>query len=293
MINTKEKIQFQAINLLKVDSSNKEDLEIYFQKLKLKKVSRDQEHLEEVFVYNESSNSKKPLIIVGGMGAVAGFSCFLQAIKANSEQKIILVQATQMPDRTSLILGKLNKNLDESRSFMFAYLDSIFDYLQKDLKFKTGTLVFACNTFHYFVDKINFRNYDFLSIVDATINKILGEKIQGNILNLYTEGTKTSGVYSQKMKENKIDFIEPSNYLQENLTKVIYENIKKSDYKSFDENVSLFLNWYLENQKEIGAILLGCTEIPILFSLLKEKGILFEDKVLLEPFEIAINKFLA
>lgn len=196
----------------------------------------------------------KTLGIIGGMGPMATADLFMKIIsltKSGRDQDhihIIIDNKPSIPDRTSFILGagdNPEKDLIESAKMLE----------------KSGAhfLAMACNTAHYFYDAIRKEvNIPFLSMVDETAKSIIGEK---KVALMATKGTYKGEIYSKVFKTYGIDVFEPEDFIKDIINKIIYDYKagRAIEQKEIDAIISYF------DDNNIKKIILGCTELPIIF----------------------------
>lgn len=125
-------------------------------------------------------------------------------------------------------------------------------------------IVIACNTVQFLLDKIRASvNIPIIGIADVTA-KYLTDKGFNRIGILATKATIEKGVYTQAMKTNNIELIEPSVNDQEVVTKVIMNQLAgKADEKDTQE-----LKGVINNLRNNGAeaVILACTDLPLVIA---------------------------
>jgi len=121
-------------------------------------------------------------------------------------------------------------------------------------------LVMPCNTAHYFFDDVKKEvSIPFLSIIEETAKKVKSKKYKKVGL-LATETTIKYKIYNQIFNEYGIDIVVPKE--QDKLTKIIL-NILAGKKLEKDKNELKKIIKELKNNG-IKAIILGCTDLPIL-----------------------------
>lgn len=192
--------------------------------------------------------------VIGGLGPMAT-STFLEMIIDNTDAScdqehvdLLVYQYSSIPDRTSYILGD-SENDPSVKMIEAAKL------LEKN---NCSFIVVPCNTATYFYDKIEKSvNVPVINIVEET-SKICQIYGYNKIGLMATEGTINSGVYKNYLRDKL--FI-PSNDIQERITSLIYDNVKKNICPSKDEFNSI-VNYFYDNG--CNAIITGCTELSVL-----------------------------
>lgn len=202
----------------------------------------------------------KTIGVIGGMGPLAAARLFQRIViltKANCDNEhipLIIDNNTCIPDRTKHILGNGDSPVDEMvKSAM--RLENM----------GAEAIIIACNTAHY--------HYD--SIVEAVkipvINMIeeTAKYIQKNFPDvkcaglLATEGTCKAGIYSKVFERFGLGLIMPEPEEQQHIMDLIY------DVKSYGEDINPEnTRKVVANLEKRGAqvMILGCTELPIVFS---------------------------
>jgi aspartate racemase len=202
----------------------------------------------------------KTIGIIGGMGPLAAARLFQRIVvltKATSDNEhipMIIDNNTCIPDRTKHILYNGENPLEE-----MVKSASRLELMGVD------AIIIACNTAHYHYDDI------VRSVKIPVINMIeeTAKYIQKNFSDakcaglLATEGTCKSGIYGRVFEKFGLGLVTPEPEEQKHITDLIY------DVKSYGEDVNP------ENAAKVVAalekrgaqvIILGCTELPIVFS---------------------------
>ena len=205
--------------------------------------------------------------IIGGMGPEATAEIFQRIIsktKADEDQdhmRICVLNDSNIPDRTKFILEEGENPLP--------YLKKAVKQL---LKLKVKSFIIACNTAHYFVDKLDYNHHKitFYSIVDETIEHINRHYSGYPICLLATNGTIKTKVYSKKLDELSIKQISLNETNQEKIMSAI--NMTKAGFpkqeiiKTLEEVMS-----QTNIQEEKCLFVLGCTELSLYRTELSKK----------------------
>jgi aspartate racemase len=201
---------------------------------------------------------KKKLGILGGMGSYATqvfFKNILDHTKVecdNDHLDILIYNHSSIPDRTEYILSGRE--------------DELFAILLEDCKMLQNMgcehIAISCNTSHYFADRLQ-ENIDIpiINMVRETVNDIYSKtkKIK-KIGIMATKGTVTSDIYGKECRKLGIEAVYPSDEMQEKVTDIIYNQIKRSlhgNYEQFLEISEELLNMGAE------VIVLSCTELSV------------------------------
>ena len=212
--------------------------------------------------------------VLGGMGSFATLHFFEALLKAFPAQKewdrprILIDNRCTMPSRVRAVLegyqyDRLVAELTETNIF-----DNIkgmlTDSVSSLLKAGATKLILACNTSHCFLPDI-YRNVPeaegkIISIIDACCERIAsaGEK---EVSLIASEGTIQSGVFAKGLAPYGIKVRSPENeqYLMQ---RELIEAVKQDQIT--DETIQKFIA--LVKSFSGDALILGCTEFPVLFS---------------------------
>lgn len=204
--------------------------------------------------------SKKIIGIVGGMGPEATADLFMKVIKCTPVEKdqdhirVIIDSNTNIPDRTKAILG--------------VGPDPVQDMQESVDKLTTAgaeILIMPCNTAHYFYSQLNTgETVTFLHMMNETV-KYIKEKYphMKNIGVLATTGTLQSKLYHQALERENLVCLTPQQEDQQKVMDAIYATwgIKAGYY----DRARCLLTEVGESLVQQGAeaVILGCTEIPL------------------------------
>lgn len=204
----------------------------------------------------------KTIGILGGMGPEATLLFYEKIIKftkAKKDQEHIptfIYSNTKIPDRTSCILkGKHQKIIKELQTSAKVLENS-----------GASLITIPCNTSHYYLKEIKasvkIPVLDMISETAQHINK--NYKKERKIGLLATSGTLQTKIYQKEFKPLGITLVIPGEKDQRKVMRAIY-NVKAS---GFSEESKILLEKVIKNFRErygIKLIVLGCTELPLLF----------------------------
>ena len=213
--------------------------------------------------------------VLGGMGSFATahfFEALLRAFPASKEwdrPRIIIDNRCTMPSRVRAVL----------EGFQYERLvDELTDSVSSLLHAGATKIVLACNTSHCFLPDI-YRNLPeargkIVSIIDVCCQRIAsaGER---EVSLIASEGTIQSGVFAKGLAPYGIRVRTPENeqYL---VQRELIEAVKQDCISS--ETIHRFID--LVKSFSGDALILGCTEFPVLFSRVPKgtfQGIRFYD----------------
>lgn len=220
--------------------------------------------------------------VLGGMGSYATLHFFGELLKAFPAEKewdrprILIDNRCTMPSRVLAVLeGKQYAQL----------VDELSDSVRSLLRAGATKIVLACNTSHCFLpdiyQSIPEAKGKIISIIDACCREIAsaGEK---EVALIASEGTIRSGVFKNGLDPYGVAVRIPENeqYLmqRELIEAVKQDHITQDVIRRFTELVSSFEN---------DALILGCTEFPVLYSLVPAGT--FEHLRIYDPLMSAIR----
>ena len=207
---------------------------------------------------DKKESIKKTDGIIGGMGPGATALLFQKIIdhtdaKMDAEHIHILIDnRPSIPDRTAAIL-----NRDDTPVRKICESGKRLEEMGAEL------IAIPCNTSHYFYPYIQ-ENLDVpvINMLEETAKecKKLGFASVGV---LATTGTKNTGIYEQALSAQGLQTIYPDEAGQEVLMSIIYDYVKAGKPVTGE-----IFKEQLEDMESKGAqaFVLGCTELPIVFS---------------------------
>ena len=200
----------------------------------------------------------KEIGIIGGIGPAATI-CFEQLIVkrtvADRDQDYIpmaTLNDTRIPDRTEAILHGGADPRPEMKKSAKLLEDAGADFL-----------IMACNTAHYFYDSVCEEISIPVLHMPRETAKCLLEKGVKKAGILATDGTCLSGVYGDALAEAGIEALYPSEEKQKVIMSLIYDYIKAGRVDFPDHYITEVISEMQEKGAEV--LILGCTELPIVF----------------------------
>lgn len=226
----------------------------------------------EVFWWqNMKKQTNKSIGIIGGMGPEASARMLKVMVSMAADEfgarngedfPEIIVDSIPIPD---FISDKKN---------IHTALNMLKKRVNKLNRFNISHFGIACNTAHILFDDLNLiSDAPFISMIDEVAGEILQKKI-GRVGLLASPMTIESGLY-QKALENNIGVILPT-YKQVEIIEDIIRNVIACRSSLIDSRRLLSITKSLEKRGAQG-IILGCTELPIVFP--RDKGFLVFDSV--------------
>ena len=219
--------------------------------------------------------------LVGGMGSFATLDFFKRVLlhypaeKEWDRPRVIIDNYCTMPSRVRAILYKEREQ---------ELLDDLIASITNLVKIGCTDVILTCNTSHYFLNKIlqsnsNLKEY-VVNVVDVCIKSIEDSGLKDLYL-VATEGTIATGLYTKSLSNIGVNVIVPDDRELIEIRKFI-EAVKQN---STNDGVrSDFIKFI--NTRKSQNILLGCTEMPPLYSEVKDNI----NKNILDPVEYALNE---
>ncbi len=218
--------------------------------------------------------------VLGGMGSYATLEMFkniLEKFPAEKEwdrPRIIIDNNCTMPSRVRSIL--YNDKTD-------ALLTEMVNSLKHLISAGATDIILACNTSHVFLERI----YEKLPSLKRHLHHIIEITADYCMINnvnkpylLASEGTIISNIFEDTFKKNNISL----NYdtADFEIVREFIECVKQNNIT--DEVVSKFVDFV--NGKTEETIILGCTELPILYNNCANRI----NKSIINPLDLAIDK---
>ena len=204
--------------------------------------------------------SKKTIGILGGMGPLATVDLFRKITvhtDAKSDQehpRVVIDSNTDIADRTEALLhGGADPTPEMIKSAQ--HLERI----------GADVLIMPCNTAHCFYDAVAASvHIPMLHMIALTCDALRERGVKRAGL-LATDGTVQTGIYRRTFAGSGVELLEPVGSDQRAVMDVIYNGVKAGDLA---HDVGPF-RAACESLLAAGAqaLVLGCTELPLAFSL--------------------------
>jgi aspartate racemase len=242
----------------------------------------DQDQPEEMFCLFPARPVRPPLIIIGGMGPLAGARAFRQAsVRFEDSRVVVLYQACSVPDRSTIILREGRPDTLSCHRMASRLADAVrLASAVAPPSDQPARYIIACNSAHYFwrmvSDDLQQRGASsavphMVSLVDASMQSLRSQRC-ARVLILATEGARVGKVFSQPCHDANIAFDEPSSELSSLLMSAIYEGMKSLDEGRAVALGEEFFETILRSGRHYDCILAGCTEVPLTIDLLRREG---------------------
>jgi aspartate racemase len=273
-------------------------------------VIADQNYPVEVIALRPKRIQASPLLLLGGMGPLAGVIAFEQACQIfKNSREIVLFQACSLPDRTAII-QQITQNIGEFSLghqlvlMLEAAIREAFQYIHSNNK--PTQVIVLCNTAHYFLPEVWHRlqvnspkivhKLQWVSLIESVMQHLQKSHLCQPLI-LGTSGTRLGRIYSQPLHSSGIVYLEPNESLQVTLMESIYQGVKAFDPDFACQVGEKFFVELLKTQPNIDSIIAGCSEIPCLLEWLKPTSIdtvkRFLSRIeIIDPVQIALQVVL-
>lgn len=239
---------------------------------------RDQDFPVELFALRPAAAELPPLVLLGGMGPLAGAQGFARACTLFGESReVVLLQACSVPDRTQAALADARSETGVSPEHV-AVGCALDAALREAIRHVTSTgraidVIVLCNAAHAFFPEgfAETENVRLVSLVECVV-EALGRQRSRPALILSTLGTRISRLFPRRLEEAGIAYVEPSDRIQEALVRAIYEGLKALDGELASAAGEVVFAELLATCTDLGCIVAACTEIPQILDLVQRTG---------------------
>ncbi|MFX1533947.1 MAG: aspartate/glutamate racemase family protein [Promethearchaeota archaeon] len=225
----------------------------------------------------------KTIGILGGMGPEATLYLFHLIIKNTPAERdqdhipVVIYSNPKIPDRTESILqGNHERIIEELQSSAKLLENAGVDFI-----------VIPCNTVHYYLDEIQRGiNIPILDMIEITTQYLMQQEDEKNNSKtglLATTGTIISGIYQKRFQSRDLELITPNKQVQKEVMEIIYGIKKYGPTDSYRKRIIDIIN-HLRSREKVNWIILGCTELPLLFQTNDIQNSLFN--ILIDPMVI-------
>ena len=198
--------------------------------------------------------------ILGGMGPEATSDLFSKIIdytpaqKDQENLKILVYNNPKIPDRTGAILG-------DGEDPLPALVESaqILENAGADF------VVIPCNTAHYFFDELEKQvKIPVMNMIEESAQRITEQRPELKCVGLMgTTGTLQSGIYDRVFAEYGVEVIVPSASDRATVMEIIYSIKSRRETEQQKGMLTRIAHNLIDRGAE--AVVLGCTELPLLF----------------------------
>ncbi len=222
--------------------------------------------------------------IIGGMGPEATVDLFVKIIKNTDAKKdqdhipIVIDNYPQIPDRTAYIFGRGENPLP--------YL---LESVRRLERASVDCLCMACNTAHYFIEELRRETkVPFISMIEVVLERIMEEGYCKKIGLMATDGTVKAKIYHNAFENAGLEI----HNFEGGIQRLIMESIYKLKAGEHEQAKELFKNAIsVIKSKSYDCLIAGCTEVPVLLSLIDEK--LLEDIKVFDATELLAKRVVS
>jgi aspartate racemase len=261
----------------------------------------DQDFPVELFALRPPSTALPPLVLLGGMGPLAGAQGFARACSIFGESReIVLLQACSVPDRTRAVLAdaRTRNGVSPEHAMLVRALESALREAVSNVASTQRPIdvIVLCNAAHAFLPGVFARTRSggvrLTSLVECVVDAL--RRRSGPALILGSVGTRVSRIFTRRLDEEGIAYVEPSDRIQDLLMRAIYDGLKALDWETASAAGEAAFAELLATSNDTGCIVAACTEIPPILDLLKRTG---SDDLkrrlsridVVDPAELALN----
>lgn len=204
----------------------------------------------------------KPIVIIGGMGPEASAYLYDKLI----EQSITLYKAVNNDDFPEIVLHSIPvPDFISNNNRRKEALRILIEKVKLLNALDPLCIAIACNTAHVLIyDLQKVSKAPFISMIDEVVKVIKKDKIKTVGL-LGTPSTLRSSIYQNAFKKEGIRTLVPEENdfvdIEIAVRKVISETITEKDCKALENIADILV------EKGAQCIILGCTELPLIFPL--------------------------
>jgi aspartate racemase len=203
-------------------------------------------------------NSFKTIGIIGGMGPMATYDLGMKILDNTV--------STCDQDNVPLLIDCNTRIADRTKAILCGGADPVPELKKSAKRLEEAgadAIVISCNTAHYFYDSIC-EDIDIPVIhMPRETAKQLAEKGVKKAGILATDGTCKAGIYGKALEEAGIEALYPSEEKQKAIMSLIYDHVKAGLMDFSDVDIEGIVSEMQQKGAEI--LILGCTELPIVF----------------------------
>ncbi|MGM0603434.1 MAG: aspartate/glutamate racemase family protein [Bacillota bacterium] len=199
--------------------------------------------------------------VLGGMGPDATVDLFQKIIdktaveKDQDHHRILIYNNPKIPDRTEAILNGGESPLKE--------LIKTAEVLEKA---GASFLVIPCNTAHYYFEELKQEvGIEILNMLEEVAKKIKRDLNIKKVGVLGTRGVLESEIYDKELKKLNFEVVKPAEEQKDKIMELIYS--VKTGQKTVEMQQALSTIAESMVKKGAEAVVLGCTELPLIFDI--------------------------
>lgn len=226
---------------------------------------------------------------IAGLASYATIDIFKRIIDAFPAEKewnrprVIIDNDCRIPSRVRAILYGENKK---------EIVSGMTSQIRRLIEGGADKIIVGCNTAHFFLpsvcERLNAEDNDRILNLITNLRTYLCEQYGKIEIGLIaSEGVLDTGIYHDSLEEKGISVCSPGKekYV---LIRELIESVKQDKVNA--DTIRLFsdmIDWFPQQH-----IILGCTELPVLYDAATNEGFSF-DKIILDPVTVAIDTLKA
>lgn len=272
------------------------------------KVIADEDYPTELLALRPIKTKETPLVLIGGMGTLAGITGFESACQMfDNSREIILFQACSLPNRTTAMFqmtqqGQEGYLVQKLISMLAEAIRLAVDNVES--KNTPVRVVVLCNAAHCFLplvwQQLKISNPKLsekiqpISLIESAVEYLLIQDFKRPLL-LCTSATRWGGIYADLLAKHSIELLEPNETLQLTLMDSIYRGVKAFDRNFACQTGEKFWLELLETKLNADSIIAGCSEIPSLLSWIEaesggEVRQFLSSRKIIDPVQLALKQ---
>lgn len=223
---------------------------------------RDADHPPAI-LHCATASAARPLILIGGMGPLAGLEAMQEALLAN--RHVVLVQACGTPDRTAAIES------GDAEPVVAAIAEAVALGIAT-LGHASADVIVVCNTAHVFLDAVRRRvvrpELQWISLIEAAADAA-ARRGAVEAMALCTRGCRKTRLFPAALEARGIAARDLDERAEELLMRAIYDGVKAGN-----DAVAVTAGERLVRGLADAPLMLiaGCTEVPRVLQLVREHG---------------------
>ncbi len=199
--------------------------------------------------------------VLGGMGPDATVDLFQKIIdktaveKDQDHHRILIYNNPKIPDRTEAILNGGESPLKE--------LIKTAEVLKKA---GASFIVIPCNTAHYYFEELQQEvGIEILNMLEEVAKKIERDLNIKKVGVMGTRGVLESGIYDKELKKLNFEVVKPAEEQKDKIMELIYSVKTGQKTLGMQQQLSAIAESMVKKGAE--AVVLGCTELPLIFDI--------------------------
>ena len=274
----------------------------------IEKVIADEDYPTELLALRPKQTEKAPLVLIGGMGALAGIAGFESACQMfGNSREIILFQACTLPNRTTAMfqMNQQGKKGSLVQQLVLTLAEAITVAVD-NVKSRNipVQVVVLCNAAHCFLplvwQQLKISNPELsrkiqpISLIESVVQYLRRGDLKRPLL-VCTSATRWGGIYADLLAKYNIELLEPNETLQLTLMDSIYRGVKAFDRNFACQTGGKFWLELLETQLNADCIIVACSEIPTLLSWIEAEsegkvGQFLSSREIIDPVHLALKQ---